>query len=162
MKKFVMAVLLVLAASMPAFAEDPLSLRTEGYLVRSEMKDGKQVERLVALPEEVAPGEVINYRITGGNTSMKPLKDIAVVGAVPKGTEYMDKSAETPAGGSVLFSYDDGKNYGKQPLKEKVKGADGKMHEREVPAGRYTNVKFVVGTLGAGKEFSYNYKVQVK
>ncbi|MBI5695389.1 MAG: DUF11 domain-containing protein [Nitrospirae bacterium] len=164
LKRIAVALLVVLASSFPAYAEksDPLTLRTDGYLVQNVMKDGKPVEKLVELPKEVAPGEVISYTITGKNSAKKQLKDIDVVGAIPRGTAYIDKSVKGPADGSVQFSFDGGKNYGKQPLKEKVKGPDGKVEEKVVPVSRYTNIKVVAGRLEAGKEFSFSYRVQVK
>ncbi len=145
-----------------ANAADKLSLTMETGLVVIDYIDGKKVEKIIAAPKEVRPGEKIQYVINGKNTSGGALRNIAVDGRIPMGTTYIPASAQNDTRAMVLFSINKGKKFQKPPIMEEVTLPSGEKESREVSPDRYTNIRFVIKDLSAREQFTSVYRVQVK
>ncbi len=154
---------LFLLIAVSAFPQGkPLVLEMKGNLVVVKTTGGKRVEELAGLPREVANGEIIQYTILGRNTSRGMLRNIQLIGNIPDGTSYIDKSARSSKKTRILFSIDRGKTYAAAPIKEKVKRPDGKVVEQIVAPERYTNIKFIIDRLDPSEEALNTYRVRVK
>ena len=157
----IMSVILWLPTAVFA-QENPLKLSMTGHLAIFYNDDsGKEVAKLMPLPEIVEKGDIIQYDIVGENTSAKSLFNINAGGKIPKGTSYIDKSARCDLENEVLFSIDNGKHYAVPPIKQIVKMADGTKKEEEVSIGSYTDIRFKIKKLEPGQKFIGSYAVTV-
>ncbi|WP_018465112.1 hypothetical protein [Calidithermus timidus] len=161
-----------------AFARDPLAIEARTYRVVQVQQDGKTVERL----EEalgVKPGEVLEFWYELSNTTIDPLRGVAVTvdlvkigGLRPDGSRVL---AYLPATASVLklgeftltpeFSYDGGRTYGKAPLFRKVKQLEGGKEiekEVEVRPEEYTHIRWVIPQLGPNSKVLLKLRVVVR
>ncbi len=148
--------------SKPSF----LKVELKAYLVAT-VKDekGAVMEVLEPLPEAVMPGAVIQYEIVAFNTSKgcactDTLKEVALLGAVPEGTVFIQHS-ETPSF-SPVFSIDGGKTYSAWPVKYKVIDASGKAEEKVASADMITGIKWVLSALKPQETVSLVYRVTIK
>lgn len=153
---------MVLIYTDVAIGADPLSLTMTGYLVVTETENGKLVKKLHPLTENVMPGHTIQYDINGKNESDQPLKNVIADGKIPQGTTYNDGSAVSSIPATILFSIDNGNTFEKPPIVIKVKQPDGKEIEKTVDPDQYTNIRFIIKQLDAGKNFVGSYEVTVK
>lgn len=153
---------LVLVLAVQAQADDPLKLSLEGHLVVTYEENGKEVVKLLTLPEVVESGDIIQYDIKGENTADKPLKNIRAEGKVPDGTIYIENSARCTADSTMAFSHDYGETFSTLPLTVKVRDDSGAKTERVISPDEYTNVRFVIKELAAGEKFTGSYGVVVK
>ncbi len=143
--------------------DEPLKLEMKGHLVVFYNDDtGKEIAKLMPLPEIVEKGDIIQYDILGKNVSAKALNNINAGGKIPESTLYIQKSARCDVENTVSFSADNGKKFAAPPVKEIVKNKDGKRKEVVVSSERYTDIRFTIKKLEPGKEFTASYGVTVK
>jgi uncharacterized repeat protein (TIGR01451 family) len=161
---FLAAILLAGMAllSSPALAEDPLLLVTSGFVVERNLVDGKMVEELSPLPENISPMTIIQYEIIGTNRSDKALKNLDIVGTIPTGTLYENNTANCDTDSSILFSFDNRQIFAPAPLTRTVVSEDGKEKIVPVSSDEYTDIKFVVRELPAGEAFKITYRVMLQ
>ncbi len=138
-----------------SYASDKLKLELKGFLVKKE----KDKERLVSIPKNVNPGDVIEYQITAKNISEEVLRNVEIKALIPKGTQYIPKSATSNP--KPLFSIDGGKTYSHEPVKYKVKES-GKVVEKVATPDMYTNIKWIIPSLSPSEELRIRYRVKVK
>jgi hypothetical protein len=148
--------------SSPALAEEPLLLVTSGFVVERNLVDGKMVEELTPLPENISPMTIIHYQIIGTNQSDKALKNLDIVGAIPTGTLYENNTANCDTDSSILFSFDNRQTFAPAPLTRTVVSEDGKEKIEPVSSDEYTDIKFVVKELPAGEAFKITYRVMLQ
>ena len=149
-------------------AQGPIALDLAAYKVTLSEVDGKQVEKFqLALGGK--PGEVLEYRLEAGNTSDKPLRQVALVIPIPKETVYQAKSAQAYRLGEMQvapeFSFDGGAKYGLPPLMKKVKVMEnGKEIEKmiEVKPEEYTHARWVLPEMAAKDKALLKLRVAVR
>lgn len=131
------------------------------------MVDEKGVahESLQPLPDEVYPGNIIQYTITAINTSTgcpcsDTLKNTVVLGAIPKGTVYIEKSATSPS--IALFSIDGGVSYHPWPVSYTVKNSDGTETVRMAAPDQYTGIQWSIASLAPQERLNFSYQVRVQ
>ncbi len=151
---FSFLLILGVLVSIP-YASEKLKLELKAYLVKK--KEGK--EMLIPIPKSVNPGNVIEYQIIAKNPSKEVLRNVEIKALIPKGTQYIPKSA-TP-NPKPLFSIDGGKTYSHEPVKYKVK-ENGKFVEKVATPDMYTNIKWILPSLSPSEEVKLRYKVKVK
>lgn len=161
MKKYLWILLLpvfLFASAISAIAAShPLQLKTQGFLVVTELENGKKREVLKPLPEKVYPKDIIEYRITVKNVSKGVLKNVEIKAQIPKSTVYVEHSAA----GNPLFSIDGGKTFYPEPVKYKVV-ENGKEVEKVATPDMYTNVMWKIPQLLPNTSKVLKYRVQVK
>jgi len=113
-------------------------------------------ERLVPA-EQARPGETIEYRARYHNEGDAAVRQLVASLPIPAGTEYVPGSA-APA--QVLASLD-GKTFAPVPLKRRVRLADGREVERDVPAREYKALRWTIGTLAANGERTVRARMRV-
>ena len=93
------------------------------------------------------PGDTLEYTAHYKNQSPGPISNLQPTLPIPQGMEYISASARpAPVAASL-----DGKSFSVIPIKRKVKLADGRFQEQEVPATEYRALKWSVKELSAGK-----------
>ena len=86
-----------------------------------------------------------------------------LIGPIPSGTVYLEKTASRGAAMNPRFSIDGGKTYQEAPVTYVVVNAQGVEEHRVATADMYTHIMWNVdGALDVGKEVLVSYRVQVK
>lgn len=151
----ILAVLFIALVSI-SYGAEKLKLELKGFIVKK--KDNKEV--ILPVPKNVNPGDIIEYRIKAKNvTEGEVLRNVEIKALIPKGTEYIPKSA-TPEP-KPLFSIDGGKTYSYEPVKYKTV-ENGKEVEKIATPDMYTNIKWILPSLSPSEEVELRYRVKVK
>ena len=109
-----------------------MRLEVEKKVIQTTV-DGKPKVSWKALKGEakVQPGDVLRYRVNGGNNGDKAVKNLAINQPIPEGTQYILKSATVNQnkGAKITYSIDGGKTFVENPT-VKVKLENGKVENR--------------------------------
>jgi len=153
-----------LAAQGPAVELELLSYK----VVTTTNEQGEPIEELQPAGE-VAPGDVLEWRLIARNATPNTLTNVVLVIPIPPETYYLegtasvlvlprsqegsDKDAQEEGGTIVVrpeFSYDGGEHFAPPPLlKEVIEIVDGKKVVKQVPVPpeEYTHVRWVVPVM---------------
>jgi uncharacterized repeat protein (TIGR01451 family) len=128
-------------------------------------QQGKQSKSWQALKGQVSvkPGDVLRYTVSGENISDKQVKNLIVNQPIPKGMEFVLKSAvaDTKSNAKVSYSIDGGRSFVENPT-VKVTLPNGKVEMKPAPASAYTNVQMQIPAVEAKSIVKGSYQVQVK
>ncbi len=152
--------LVVFATASPAFGQGP-NLTGE-MEARKIIRD--ENNREIAVPaEKVYPNDTVEYTLKYRNSGNVAASGVNLVGPVPAGTVYLDRTATDIDGLRPLFSIDDGKTYHEYPVAYVVVNENGQEEERAATPDMISHVKWMMdGTLDVGRQVSVSYRVQVK
>jgi len=162
--KFLAVVALFIINSIAVNAQEapppppPLQSAMTAFLVEKN-DEGKEV---LTKTEQVRPGQLIEYVSRNTNMTDRDLQEVNVVGPIPTGTTYLAGTASADQPIEPEFSIDGGEKYQPEPVKYKVKQADGTEIEKVATPDMYTHVRWTIGTLKARQEMVMKYRVQVK
>ncbi|ATC64895.1 hypothetical protein CMV30_13475 [Nibricoccus aquaticus] len=107
--------------------------------------------------DNVAPGDVVQYRAVYRNQSDHALRNLAPTLPIPAGTEYVDGSAyPAPVEGSL-----DGKTFESFPIRRSVKTPDGRSLLVAVPVSAYRALRWKAAELPAAATFVTTARVQI-
>lgn len=151
------AALLVLPQFALAKPQVSLAMKAEtDVLVK---KEGKVVRKRVAA-KNVAPGKTVFYTVTYKNDGDQKATDVVIDNPIPAGAKYLPGSAT--GDGEITFSIDKGKTFNKPTLLTyQVK--DGQKPVRKVASpDEYTNIRWVIPAVDAGKQGQVGYQVVIK
>jgi uncharacterized repeat protein (TIGR01451 family) len=148
----VAAVALALLAPVGAFAKGDVVVSLTAH--RIVQKNGQET---VAAADKAKPGDVVEYRAVTRNAGATPVKQVAATIPIPVGMEYLPGTA-SPA--PVMASLD-GATFEPVPLKRRVRLADGREVEREVPAAEYRWLRWSIAALDARAERTVRARVRV-
>lgn len=120
--------------------------------------------REIAMPAgQVYPDDMVEYRLVYRNSGSGSATGVDLVGPVPDGTAYLDRTASDIEGLETIFSIDGGKTYHHAPVMYEAIGEDGKVEKKAATPDMITHVKWsITGALEVGQEVSVSYRVQVK
>ncbi len=120
--------------------------------------------REIAVPaEKVFPGDTVEYMLKYRNTGDVSASGVDLVGPVPSGTVYLDRTASDNKGLSPVFSIDGGKRYGQWPVIYEVIRKDGSSEQKVATPEMITHIKWAMGeTLDIGQEVAVSYRVKVR
>lgn len=143
-----------------AFAQ--LSLDLKGFKV--QVKEGKEV-LVEAL--EVAPGEVVVWRLLAENKGKDPLRQVALVIPIPKETVFLEAPVLLFKGAQIRpeFSFDGGRTFGFPPLKKRVRVVEGGKEvekEVEVKPEAYTHARYLIPELKPGEKVEVTVRTRVR
>jgi uncharacterized repeat protein (TIGR01451 family) len=147
------AALLLLGASLAAMAHAEVNVRLTAHKIT---KDARGTEVLEPA-EKIKPGELVEYRAIYHNDGEDGVQKLIATLPIPPGMELQPRTA-SPAGAMASL---DGKDFARMPLKRKVRLADGREVEREVPASEYRYLRWSLGTLPPMKEQTVRARVRV-
>jgi uncharacterized repeat protein (TIGR01451 family) len=137
--KILLGTLLYALVALPLFAEVKVQL-TASKVVKTAGKETLQPA------DKMSPGETVEYKAVYKNTDTKAVRDVTATLPVPTGMQFVPNTA-TPAG---PMASTDGVNYAAIPLMRKAKGADGQMHDEQVPFSEYRSLRWGLGEIPAG------------
>jgi len=155
--------LLVLSSSaaigQQARQQQPTAAPTqvEAKLAAMKITKGADGKESATPATNAKPGEVLEYRTTYTNNGKDRVTKVEATLPVPAGLEYLPGTA-SPAGALASL---DGKTYQQIPLKRKVKQADGKIVEQEVPPGEYRSLRWNLGEMNAGQASLVSARMQL-
>jgi uncharacterized repeat protein (TIGR01451 family) len=112
----------------------------------------------------VQTGDVIRYQLNGINQGKNPIKRLVFTQPIPKGTEYIIKSANAtkPDDVRITFSIDQGKQFTEKPM-VRVMLADGTMENQPAPVEAYTHVRWEFAQMiEPGTPINASYEVKVR
>lgn len=154
---FVLLALTFVASAVQA--QGPLNSRLDAVKVT---RDAAGVESFVPAGE-VAPGDLVEYRLTYANTGASGISQLTVNGPVPKGTRYVPNSAAAATRHTLRFSYDGGKTWLATPPLREVRTADGQVRREPASPDEITNIAWQVQEpLKPGSNQVYRYRVRVQ
>jgi uncharacterized repeat protein (TIGR01451 family) len=147
------ATLALLSVQANAKGEDVLHGVLEQFrLVRSA--DGKESRLPV---ENVKPGETLEYQVRYTNKGEVPVSQFVVTLPIPQGLELMALSDQPRAS----MASTDGVVFNVQPLKRRVRQADGRDIIEDVPLIEYRALRWQIGQLEAGKSVQFAARAKV-
>ena len=112
--------------------------------------------------EAVGSGEVVSWSIVSNNVGNGLAHDYKTVGQIPKGTSFVEGSAQADGRANVTYSIDGGKTFTTTPVISE-KQADGTMKQVAAPVSMYTQVRYEwIDPLAAGGKLTASYQVRVK
>lgn len=163
MKQFttILALVVTMAAAQQTAAPAVKVTLTQDQ-IKTATVDGKAVETVVASPKTVLPGDVLREEVTVVNVSGKPVKSPIISVPVPKGTVYAGSATPGNDRWNTLYSID-GKAYSATPMKTVSVTENGKSVSKQVAASpsEYTNVRWLIGQLGADETLKLSFRVRV-
>ena len=106
---------------------------------------------------------MVEYTLNYRNEGDSPASGVDLVGPVPSGTVYLDKTASNIEGLETRFSIDGGKTFHAAPVMYEVVRKDGTVEMRAATPDMITHIRWSVdGFFNAGQEVTVSYRVQVK
>jgi uncharacterized repeat protein (TIGR01451 family) len=124
---------------------------------------GEQNREIAVSADQVKPQDKIEYTLRYRNVGDASASGVSLVGPIPPGTVYLDKTATEKNVMRPLFSIDGGESFHEAPVMYVVKDANGVEQRKVATADMYTHVMWNVATaLEAGGEVAVSYRVQVK
>ena len=163
MKRSLMAAVLVLVLTVCVSAA-----YGQGPELSGEMKAHKIVmnedNREIAVPaDQVFPLDMVEYTLRYRNTGTASATGINLIGPIPEGTVYLDKTATGIEGAKPRFSIDGGKSYQEAPVTYTVINESGEEETREATPDMITHVQWrMESDLEVGQDVVVSYRVQVK
>ena len=124
---------------------------------------GKTLTKMVAA-KDVAPGTVIFYTVSFRNDGDEKATNAVIDNPIPKDTSYVPVSAYGEGCEDVItFSIDKGKSYNKPSLLlYEIKDNQGKAVKKVASPDVYTNIRWVIPVIEAGKKGTVGFKAIVK
>lgn len=155
------AVLLVIlvASSASAFGGPNLA----GTMEAHKIVMGKENREVAVSADKVYPKDKIEYTLRYKNVGDASASGVDLVGPVPAGTIYLEKTATESSALHPLFSIDGGKSFHEAPVTYVATNDQGVEERRVASADMYTHVMWNVSSvLEVGREIMVSYRVQVK
>ncbi len=155
------AVLLVILAvvSASAFGGPNLAATMEAHKIIM----GKDNREISVSAEKAYPQDKIEYTLRYKNVGDASASGVSLVGPIPVGAVYLEKTATDNESIHPRFSIDGGKSFNEAPVTYVVKNEKGVEERKVASPDMYTHVMWnVASVLDAGKEVSVSYRVRVK
>lgn len=168
MRRGLFTAVLLLVLAVPFVSASAQGAGTSGPSLEGEMEAHKIIldkeNREIAVPaDQVYPRDTIEYTLRYQNSGTTPASGVNLMGPIPSGTAYLDKTATDIEVIYPVFSIDGGKSYQKAPVTYIVLNRQGKEERRVATPEMITNIKWILDTpLGVGQEVSVSYRVQVR
>ena len=135
-----------------------ISVKAEMEAVVKE--GGKTLTKMVAA-KDVAPGIVIFYTVSFRNDGDEKAVNAIIDNPIPKDTRYVPGSAYGEA--EITFSIDKGMSYNKPSLLlYEITDKQGKTVKKVASPDVYTNIRWVIPVIEAGKQGTVGFKAVVK
>ena len=121
--------------------------------------DKKMKKRVPA--KNVSPGKTVFYTISYHNDGDEKATNVVIDNPIPAGAVYLPGSAH--GDGDITYSIDGGKSYSKPSLLfYEVKDEHGKNIKKIASPDEYTNIRWVIPAVEAGKQGTAGYQVIIK
>lgn len=140
-----------LTASMPAMAQDSVSLNGDVKVVRMVESNGATEQKLEE-PTSVLPGDRLVFTTSYRNNSAEEVTDFVITNPLPGAVQLAED-------GTFNVSVDGGANFA--PLAE-LTVADGEAGERAATVSDVTHVRWTLARLAAGEDGQVTYFAVVR
>lgn len=147
--------------------EEPLVVTLEAYIVTQVTLDDGKIEERFTPAKEAEPGDVIEYRIIGRNTTDAPLNQITLGNQIPTGSFYINNSASSsdiaePEFSAPGYTSPSGAEYGPAPLTVTLT-INGVEKEVVIAPEQYSALQWQLREpIAAESEVTFIYRVEVK
>lgn len=116
-------------------------------------------EEIAEPATEIAPGDLIEYRLTYTNNLDESISQLMPILPIPIGMEYqLDSASPKPEGASLSNT---GNTFQGLPLTREVRQPDGTTIKEEVPGREYRRLRWLVPSLEAGDQVILVARVKV-
>ena len=113
--------------------------------------------------EKVYPNDTVEYTLKYTNSGTATAAGVDLIGPVPAGTVYIEKTATDTPGLKPMYSIDQGKTWHEAPVIVEVARKDGTVEKKKADPAMITHVKWsLAGNLDVGQEIMVSYRVHVK
>jgi uncharacterized repeat protein (TIGR01451 family) len=154
------AILVLVLTASAAYGQGP---KLTGDMEARKIVLDENNREIAVSADQVFPLDTIEYTLTYRNTGNASAAGINLVGPIPEGTAYLDRTATEIENIHPLFSIDDGKSFQKAPVTYVVVNDEGEEEVREATPDMITHVQWRMnGGLDVGHEVVVSYRVQVK
>ncbi len=149
--------ILILGFAANAFAQQGDGVTSVLEVFRITVDDNG--EEISVATTEVAPGDLIEYRLTYTNNLDNGITQLQPILPIPIGMEYLLESASPNPEGASLSNT--GNTFQRLPLTRTVRQPDGTTVEEEVPGREYRRLRWLVPSLEAGDQVILVARVRV-
>jgi uncharacterized repeat protein (TIGR01451 family) len=163
MRRSLSAAILLLFAAVSAgtaFAQGP---ELKGEMLAAKIVVDKEKGEIALPAEKVYPNDTVEYTLRYTNAGTATAAGVDLIGPVPAGTVYIEKTATDSPGLRPTYSIDQGKTWHEAPVIIEVARKDGTVEKKKADPDMITHVKWsLAGDLEAGDEVMVSYRVHVK
>ena len=146
-----------------AVAKPLINISVKAEMEVAVKEGGKTITKMVAA-KDVTTGTVIFYTVSFKNAGDEKATNAIIDNPIPKDTRYVPGSAYGEDEGGISFSIDKGKSYNKPSLLfyEITDKQQGKTVKKVASPDVYTNIRWVIPVIEAGKQGTVGFKAIVK
>jgi uncharacterized repeat protein (TIGR01451 family) len=165
-KKYLITIVAFVALTMipsMSMAKPLVNISVKAEMDAVVKEGGKMITKRV-VAKDVTTGTVIFYTVSFRNDGNEKATNAVIDNPIPKDTHYVPGSAYGEGGDDVItFSIDKGKSYNKPSLLlYEVKENEGKTVKKVASPDVYTNIRWVIPVIEAGKTGAVGFKAIVK
>ena len=151
---------LMLAVSVIAKPEVTIMTISEKEVV--ETIDGNEAKRRIET-SEIEPGETLIFTMKYTNKGEDRVLNVIIDNPIPPESVYVVGSASSGVGSEIKFSIDGGKTFNlPNLLTYEVDNPSGYPFIKTASPEQYTNIRWVVKEIPAGKEGEVSFRVRLK
>ncbi len=163
MRRSLSAAILLLFAAVSAgaaFAEGP---ELKGEMTAAKIVVDEEKGEIALPAGKVYPRDTVEYTLKYVNAGTAAATGVDLIGPVPEGTVFIEKTATETPGLEPVYSIDQGRTWHRAPVIIEVARKDGTVEKRKADPEMITHVKWsLAGNLGVGEEVTVSYRVLVK
>jgi len=157
-----MLALVLLIVPCIALAKPLINISVKAEMDKVVKEGDKSVTKRVEA-KNVVPGTVIYYTVSYRNDGDEKATSAVIDNPVPANTSYIAGSAYGESEGGIIFSIDKGKTYNKPTmLFYEIKDQQGITTKKVASPDTYTNIRWVIPVIEAGKKGAVGFKATVK
>jgi uncharacterized repeat protein (TIGR01451 family) len=135
----------------------------EGELVAAKIVVDEEKGEIALPAEKVYPNDMVEYTLKYTNSGTATAAGVDLIGPIPAGTVYIEKTATDTPGLKPMYSIDQGKTWHEAPVIVEVARKDGTVEKKKAEPEMITHVKWsLAGNLDVGQEIMVSYRVHVK
>jgi uncharacterized repeat protein (TIGR01451 family) len=165
MKKYLTTIMaLVSVCIIPSLVmAKPLVMISVKAEMEVAVKEGGKTLTKRVVAKDVTTGTVIFYTVSFRNDGDEKATNAVIDNPIPKDTRYVPGSAYGEDEGGITFSIDKGKSYNKPSLLfYEITEKQGKSVKKVASPDVYTNIRWVIPVIEAGKKGVVGFKAIVK
>ncbi len=145
-----------------ALAKPLVNISVKAEMEVSVKEGGKTITKMVKA-NNVTTGNVIFYTVSFRNDGDEKATNAVIDNPIPKDTRYVPGSAYGENEGEITFSIDKGKSYNKPSLLlYEITDKQGKTVHKVASPDVYTNIRWVIPVIEAGKQGVVGFKAIVR
>lgn len=145
-----------------ALAKPVVNISVKAEMDAVVKEGGKTITKRV-VAKDVTTGTVIYYTVSFRNDGNEKATNAVIDNPIPKDTTYVPGSAYGESGDEgITFSIDKGKSYNKPSMLFYEITEQGKKIKKVASPDIYTNIRWVIPVIEAGKKGAVGFKAIVK